>query len=105
LPFIWTRKPNQLDSKDVSFGTISFDVRRKSFPLVSEIPLASIAIFGTIIRQVEDAPGFAREIRLGGMRYEAIEKDHISRFCRNRNKTERAVSVGLKKPFLPGSIV
>src|SRR5262245_13809185 len=43
--------------------------------------------------------GLLVKFGFGGMRYEAIEKDHISRFCRNRNKTERAVSVGLKKPL------
>ncbi len=91
LPFIWTRKPNRLNSKDVSFGTISFDVRRKSFPLVSEIPALVDRHIRHDYTSGTDKPGFAREIRLGGMRYEAIEKDHISRFCRNRNKTDKVI--------------
>src|SRR6185312_3996424 len=53
------------------------DVGRKGGPLVGEILHAVVAIFGGVIGQVQDAPRRLGQVRLAGVRSEAVEEDDV----------------------------
>src|ERR1700733_10906509 len=77
-----------LDAEDVRLLPVTVDVRRERGVLVREVTRPVIAVAGQVVGDVQDAPGRIRQVRLRGVRHEAVEEDDIPGSRRHRPQVQ-----------------